>query len=44
MQSEKSDENNKSNAEDSQTPITGNKRSGKKKVDIKLPEKDISPF
>ena len=44
MQSIKSDEINKTNIDDSQAPILGNKRSGKKKVDIKLPDKDISPF
>ena len=45
IQSFKSDEVNKTSVDDSQTPIISNKKSGKKKVELKLPEKEaLSPF
>jgi hypothetical protein len=44
MQSIKSDDINKTGADDSQTPIMTNKKSGKKRVELKLPTSDLSAF
>ena len=44
MQSMKSDDINKTGVDDSQTPILTNKRSGKKRVELKLPTSELSAF
>jgi hypothetical protein len=44
MQSIKSDDINKTGVDDSQTPIMTNKKSGKKRVELKLPTSDLSAF
>lgn len=40
----KSDDINKTGVDDSQTPILTNKRSGKKRVELKLPTSELSAF